>query len=176
MTNETETVRAEPVAWDYCPECGCEKTDGGFLGSKFCADCGQEWFPDLDYTSVVRIHLSNRKSSASEIARLTGEVSRLQKSLDQLTGMTFSERMHAALVSRAGAAERRVARLEIDAGRYHELKNGRRDPFGTDFIVKQFSRSFGEEEPISWHDLERELDKAIERKKRSLTQPEADHG
>lgn len=50
----------EAVAWNYCPECG--GTDHAHLGGEgfFCQDCGQEWFPDLNYTDVVKKNLSKR--------------------------------------------------------------------------------------------------------------------
>jgi len=61
------------VAWNYCPECGCEDYERtGYDNGRFCADCGQEWFPDIDYTSVVRRHLSERAAHpASEPVALT---------------------------------------------------------------------------------------------------------
>ncbi len=51
------SVRVEgDVMWGFCPECGCEEYDhDGFLGEgfRFCATCGQEWWTDIDYSSVV---------------------------------------------------------------------------------------------------------------------------
>ena len=55
--NPTEPVKAqagEPVAWKYCPECGCtEWQTSRFCKGHVCENCGQEWFPHIDYTDVV---------------------------------------------------------------------------------------------------------------------------
>ena len=52
-----EPVKAqagEPVAWKYCPECGCtEWQTSRFCKGHVCENCGQEWFPHIDYTDVV---------------------------------------------------------------------------------------------------------------------------
>lgn len=43
--------------WTFCPECGC----GAFEKHNdlnVCANCGQDWNPEADYTEVVRAHLS----------------------------------------------------------------------------------------------------------------------
>jgi hypothetical protein len=48
--------------WTYCPECGSQEykeVSGGSLGERVC-DCGQSWFPDVDYTNTVRRNLYNR--------------------------------------------------------------------------------------------------------------------
>jgi hypothetical protein len=50
---------AEPVAWKYCPECGCfEFVKTGFSRGSFCKNCGQEWFEDIDYSGVVAGNLN----------------------------------------------------------------------------------------------------------------------
>ena len=57
----------EPVAWNYCPECGSD--DHAHLGGEgfFCQNCGQEWFPDVDYTDAVKNNLSNRHPPSSAV-------------------------------------------------------------------------------------------------------------
>lgn len=51
--------------WKYCPECGCDKVSYKNLNHRCCADCGQEWFTDVDYTDVVRHHLKSSKQPES---------------------------------------------------------------------------------------------------------------
>lgn len=36
-----------------CPECGCEEFRGDVMaapGCRICSECGQEWWPDVDYS------------------------------------------------------------------------------------------------------------------------------
>lgn len=64
-------VRSEAVAdkWHWCPECGSEEcTPTGYDNGKYCSDCGQEWFPDLDYSDVVRKHLTEFKSRTAKVS------------------------------------------------------------------------------------------------------------
>lgn len=61
----------EPVAWKYCPECGCEEIHHQEGCHKQCSNCYQEWFSDMDYTDVVRQHLAGKfrdKDAAIEAA------------------------------------------------------------------------------------------------------------
>jgi DNA repair exonuclease SbcCD ATPase subunit len=53
-------------------------------------------------------------------AKAEDEIARLQSSLDRLTGMKFSDRIHAALVSRAEKAEAEIARLRISEAAIRE--------------------------------------------------------
>ena len=48
--------------WSYCPECGSEYVRHHEGEHKQCANCHQEWFSDIDYTDVVRKHLSSKFS------------------------------------------------------------------------------------------------------------------
>ena len=48
-----------------------------------------------------------------------------------------------------------------DAARWRAFKNGSGRPFGTDYVVRQFSRTYGEEEPVSWSDFERAMDERV---------------
>lgn len=49
--------QGEPVAWKFCPECGCEEIRHQEGKHKQCADCHQEWFADIDYSDVIRANL-----------------------------------------------------------------------------------------------------------------------
>lgn len=60
---ELESGRGEPVAWSYCPECGCEELHHEAGEHKQCANCYQEWFSDIDYSDVVRGNLQKLKSA-----------------------------------------------------------------------------------------------------------------
>ncbi|CAN0620291.1 protein of unknown function [Burkholderia multivorans] len=56
-------------AWKYCPECGCDDFEHtGHDNGRFCSNCGQEWFPDIDYARVVKKHLSEWFSSPAQAA------------------------------------------------------------------------------------------------------------
>ena len=55
--------QGEPVAWSYCPECGCEEMHHEEGEHKQCANCHQEWFSDIDYSEVVRGNLEKLKAS-----------------------------------------------------------------------------------------------------------------
>ncbi len=59
---DLERGRGEPVAWSYCPECGCEELHHEEGEHKQCANCHQEWFSDLDYSEVVRGNLARLKA------------------------------------------------------------------------------------------------------------------
>lgn len=68
MTNKTE--------WAYCPECGCEDIRHEEGEHKQCASCHQEWFSSVDYSDVVRKHLSGKYTDKdAEIERLRAQVS-----------------------------------------------------------------------------------------------------
>lgn len=56
-------VERQPVAWSYCPECGCEDLHHEQGEHKQCANCYQEWFSDIDYSEVVRGNLEKLKAS-----------------------------------------------------------------------------------------------------------------
>jgi hypothetical protein len=48
------------VKWKYCPECGSDEFKIGHNASPNeheCKNCGQSWWPDVDYTDTVRSHL-----------------------------------------------------------------------------------------------------------------------
>lgn len=49
--------QGDPMAWKFCPECGCEEIRHQEGKHKQCSDCHQEWFADIDYSDVVRGNL-----------------------------------------------------------------------------------------------------------------------
>ena len=52
--------------WEYCPECGSLETEDPQEGcGYFCANCGQEWHGDIDYSEVVRKNLERLISAQS---------------------------------------------------------------------------------------------------------------
>jgi len=54
--------------WEYCPECGSLETDppqDGCYGY-FCANCGQEWHGDIDYSETVRHNLERLAAMAQK--------------------------------------------------------------------------------------------------------------
>lgn len=54
--------------WEYCPECGCLETDPPQEGAGyFCANCGQEWHGDMDYSGVVRANLERFAQRAASV-------------------------------------------------------------------------------------------------------------
>ncbi|MNF33083.1 hypothetical protein D3C85_448550 [compost metagenome] len=68
MTNKTE--------WAYCPECGSEDVRHEEGEHKQCASCHQEWFSSVDYSDVIRKHLSGKYiDKDAEIERLRAQVS-----------------------------------------------------------------------------------------------------
>jgi hypothetical protein len=68
MTNKTE--------WTYCPECGCEDVSHEHGEHKQCANCHQEWFSSVDYSRVVREHLSGKYiDKDAQIERLRAQIS-----------------------------------------------------------------------------------------------------
>lgn len=54
--------QGDPVAWSWCPECGCEELHHEEGAHKQCANCHQEWFSDIDYSEVVRGNLRKLKA------------------------------------------------------------------------------------------------------------------
>lgn len=64
-------AKSERAEWGYCPECGCSQWElTGHDNGRFCSDCGQEWFPHIDYTGVVRKHLSDFTAERAVSERL----------------------------------------------------------------------------------------------------------
>ena len=59
---DLERGSGEPLAWSYCPECGCEELHHEEGEHKQCANCHQEWFSDIDYSEVVRGNLARLKA------------------------------------------------------------------------------------------------------------------
>lgn len=79
MTNKTE--------WTYCPECGCEDVRHEEGDHKQCASCHQEWFSSVDYSDVVRKHLSGKyidKDEQIDRLRQDLELTRLARQGDQI--------------------------------------------------------------------------------------------
>ena len=62
QSEPTAQHQGEPVAWSYCPECGCEELHHEEGEHKQCANCHQEWFSDINYSEVVRGNLQKLKS------------------------------------------------------------------------------------------------------------------
>lgn len=63
--------QADPVAWSYCPECGCEELRHACGEHKQCKNCHQEWFSDIDYSEVVRGNLQKIKAEQPAPVALT---------------------------------------------------------------------------------------------------------
>lgn len=79
MSKETE--------WAYCPECGCEELHHEQGEHKQCANCHQEWFSSIDYSRVVREHLSGKyidKDAQIERLRTDLELTRLARQGDRI--------------------------------------------------------------------------------------------
>lgn len=53
----TPTSGEQVVGWTFCPECGCEEIRYEEGRHKQCANCGQEWFSDLNYLDVTAKNL-----------------------------------------------------------------------------------------------------------------------
>lgn len=76
MTNKTE--------WTYCPECGCEDVRHEEGEHKQCASCHQEWFSSVDYSDVVRKHLSGKYiDKDAQIERLRAELGQCKGEYDR---------------------------------------------------------------------------------------------
>ena len=74
------------VLWEYCPECGSDRTKYEDGTKKFCRDCNQEWYSDIDYTDVVRQNLCEGKDVLRPSSRVLrdGEVAVDAKELQRL--------------------------------------------------------------------------------------------
>jgi len=63
----------KPDLWTFCPECGTTEVHYEEGRHHFCR-CGQEWFSDLNYSSVISANLgkwmSERDESRAEVKRL----------------------------------------------------------------------------------------------------------
>ncbi len=61
------STQAMGKQWKYCPECGCsEYKRADWNNENECTDCGQSWYPDIDYTRTVRAYLAQRKTQQSK--------------------------------------------------------------------------------------------------------------
>lgn len=82
--------RPKTAKWEYCPECGCEQVHHEEGDHKQCADCYQEWFADMDYSDVVRVHLGGKyRDKDAVIERLNNELAALKA---QPSGVVLPER------------------------------------------------------------------------------------
>lgn len=69
-------------SWEYCPECGCkEYKRADWNNENQCAECMQEWFPDIDYTDTVRGHLKASQPTRYNKTR-TDNTAQLREALD----------------------------------------------------------------------------------------------
>lgn len=79
-----EEMREGFEAWAYCPECGCEDVRHEEGEHKQCAQCHQEWFSSVDYSDVVRKHLSGKYIDKDvEIERLRAELGECKGEYDR---------------------------------------------------------------------------------------------
>jgi hypothetical protein len=83
----TLAEQAKPVAlkhWTFCPECGCEGSrPTGYGTGRYCSDCGQEWFTDIDYLDTCRTNLHSlfRRTHPAPDAGLRARLAGLEKDL-----------------------------------------------------------------------------------------------
>lgn len=78
--------------WRYCPECGCD----GFKRADWnneneCVDCGQSWFPDIDYTNTVRGHLKKSRPDRYKKTVTTQEREAALEAVDILLSFALME-------------------------------------------------------------------------------------
>jgi hypothetical protein len=76
-----EFVRRIEAVSRFCPECGCddlinvvERTEPGHL---YCANCKQEMFVTVDYSTAIRANLAERKSLEQRVSDLSERVHNL---------------------------------------------------------------------------------------------------
>jgi chromosome segregation ATPase len=106
MANKTE--------WAYCPECGCEDVRHEEGEHKQCADCHQEWFSSVDYSDVVRKHLSGKYiDKDAEIERLRSELGECKGEYDRA-------------VNKVDALREQLERAQADLVRMTEGRDGLR--------------------------------------------------
>lgn len=56
--------------WQYCPECGgLEFKEGNVKRERWCSDCGQAWFPHIDYTDAVQANLAAVVALREQVTR-----------------------------------------------------------------------------------------------------------
>lgn len=78
--------QTKAVAWGYCPECGCEDIHHQDGEHKQCASCHQEWFSSIDYSDVVREHLSGKYiDKDAVIGRLRAQLAEHKELLAAMT-------------------------------------------------------------------------------------------
>jgi hypothetical protein len=115
------------IEWAFCPECGSEEIRYEEGRHKQCANCGQEWFSDLDYRDVVAKNLRfGAAIAASRISTLERELEEARGNCVRLltaaqedfvlmketaaTVMSLTQRERAASAALT-AAEAKVARM-----------------------------------------------------------------
>ena len=89
MTEVDKTIQP----WTFCPECGSEdKVDGGSSYEHFlCANCGQDWYSDMDYTDVIVSKLQNH-------ARLQAKLDDCKDQDREAYARGYKAGMHAARI------------------------------------------------------------------------------
>lgn len=92
LTRTLYTSPPAPVAWSYCPECGCEELHHEEGEHKQCASCHQEWFSDIDYSDVVRGNLAKLK--AEQPAPVSVAIGTLHRDCDERIVFESSGEIH----------------------------------------------------------------------------------
>jgi uncharacterized Zn finger protein len=110
VSAEREQVEA---VWLYCPECGSKESESIYgKDSQSCDNCGQEWFPSIDYSEVVRKNLIEARAER-DAARRTSQYWKDEKLASEREIDTLRTQLAAARVVTDAMVERFMDAYEI---------------------------------------------------------------
>jgi hypothetical protein len=83
--DELEQRPVNKETWAFCPECGSTDTENESGTYKQCAECGQDWYIDINYSVVIKEKLQMGRSLEAELQSREEEVIRMQARYDALS-------------------------------------------------------------------------------------------
>ena len=88
MTDEIKIPAPDAlrVAWNSCPECGSSEIAHEEGDHKQCAGCGQEWFSDINYSSVVQKNLARLYIRSDALRRAVGALEKIKLQSEDCLG------------------------------------------------------------------------------------------
>jgi len=86
--DELEQRPVNKETWAFCPECGSTDTENESGTYKQCAECGQDWYIDINYSVVIKEKLQMGRSLEAELQSREEEVIRMQARYDALSAET----------------------------------------------------------------------------------------
>jgi len=82
--DELEQRPVNKETWAFCPECGSTDTENESGTYKQCAECGQDWYIDINYSVVIKEKLQMGRSLEAELQSHKSAINGMQDELDKV--------------------------------------------------------------------------------------------